>query len=318
MKKIDISFTLSPEYKNQFVAIQKTEFSLSFELQNGKHRIETTPIDIGRLMYFNNSVLQAQLSFSYEFDAEHKILTVGGTGYATKDSMHLTTFPKGTVEYCHQDYLHCTIDDEGSKYNANWNYTTQMTPNLEELFIAIIKNANDTLIETIKQQEGLTIRVKTDPPKLSPEDYSNMLTVYKENKFVSMYDPNTDYGDSYSIISIESIWGGIVTFTYGENFANVIGSTPDPHIAGKSWIRLWEDQYGIATTCTSLNYNNFVCNVSSGLVGGHIILGTVAKVMPAGSDVYIMPICTAHNNNDNVYMAALQYLGGIWLKNYLN
>jgi hypothetical protein len=25
----------------------------------------------------------------------------------------------------------------------------------------------------------------------------------------------------------------------------------------------------------------------------------------------------AHNNNDNVYMEALMYLEGIWLKNYL-
>ncbi|MBJ6369277.1 hypothetical protein [Snuella sedimenti] len=317
MKKVNIEFTLSPEYKNQFVDIQKRTSSLSFELQDGKHTITTKPVDIGRLLYFNNSILQAYLSFSYEFDAESKTITLCGMDFETKDAMRLTTYPKGTTEYCHQGYSKCTIDDESSMYNSNWNYNTQMTPNLESLFVDVIKDANNTLLEAIKKLEGLTIKIKTLPPKLPSEVYLNTLLVYTGGKFTGIYDPNKNYAEGYSLKSIESVWGGIVTFTYGENFANVIGSTHDPHIASKSWIKLWEGQYGTATTCTSLNYNGFVCNVSSGLVGGHVITGKVAKVMPAGSDVYIMPICTAHNNNDNVYMAALQYTG-VWLKNYLH
>jgi hypothetical protein len=318
MEKLDILFTLSPNYKNQFVDIQETNINLSFELENGKHVIKTTPIDIGRLMYFNDSILQAQLSFSYEFDAENKIITVCGTDYSIKDSMCLITFPKGTTEYCYQGYSNCAINDEGSLYNPNWNYNTQMTPNLEDLFVDIIKEANNTLIETIKEQlEGITIRIKTLPPKLFAEEYLNTLIVYKENEFVGIHDPNLDYGEGYSFKSIESVWGGTVRFTQGENFSNVIGSTNDPHIGGLSWIKLWENQFGPATICTSYQYNGFNCN--NHLVGGHIILGKQAQKVPAGSNsVYIMPICNANNNNDNVYMAALKYLDGIWLKNYLN
>jgi hypothetical protein len=40
--------------------------------------------------------------------------------------------------------------------------------------------------------------------------------------------------------------------------------------------------------------------------------------MPSGSNsVYIMPICVQHNNDDNVYMATLTNVKGIWLNNYL-
>ncbi|AUP80212.1 hypothetical protein [Flavivirga eckloniae] len=319
MKSKDILFRLSPDYKNQFVDIQKTTVNLGLEFQNGKHTITTKAVSIGRLEYINSMSLYAELSFTYEFDAKHKVLTICGTDYEAKESMTLTTFPEGTAEYCHQGYSKCTIEDEGSMCNPNWNYNTQMTPNLESLFVDVIKEANNTLIETLQNIEGLTVQIKTSPPQLSPEAYLETLLVYKKGEFVGIYDPKEDYGDDYSFKSIESVWGGEVTFNYGENFANVIGSSHDPHIGGKSWIGLWQAQYGLATTCTSLNYKGFHCNVSSGLVGGHVILGTVALKEPAGSDsVYIMPICTAHNNNDNVYMAALQYVKGIWLKNYLN
>ena len=68
--------------------------------------------------------------------------------------------------------------------------------------------------------------------------------------------------------------------------------------------------------CTSYQFGGFGCGNS--LVGGHIILGTQAKIVAKGSNsVYIMPICIQHNNDDNVYMEALKYLKGIWLKNYL-
>ena len=69
---INISLNLSPDYKNEFVDIQKNDYSLNFELQDGKHKISTPLMEVGQLMYFNNSTLLAQLSFSYEFDAAKK------------------------------------------------------------------------------------------------------------------------------------------------------------------------------------------------------------------------------------------------------
>lgn len=314
-----MSLTLSPDYKNSFVDIQKTMTDFSFELKNGKHQIKTTPTDIGLLNYFNNSILQAQFSFTYDFDEANRTLTLAGTDYSSKDAMVLTTFPKGTDEYCHQSYSLCKVDDEDSLYNPNWNYNTPMTPNLENVFVTMLREANEILIETAKQVEGIIVRVRTHPPILSPEEFSKMLLVYKENKLVGMHNPNQEYGEEFTIVSVFSVWGGTVRFNKGENFANVIGSTNDPHIGGLTWIELWRRQFGPATTCTSLNYNKFVCNVQFGLLGGHIIVGQQAQRVPNGSNsVYIMPICNAHNGNDKVYMAALQYQDGIWLNNYLN
>jgi hypothetical protein len=119
------------------------------------------------------------------------------------------------------------------------------------------------------------------------------------------------------VLTLESVFGGEVTLSYGEQFANVIGSTTDPKIAGLTWIQLWANQFGVyPVVCTSYQLNGFSCG--SSLVGGHVIAGTQAKtVTPGSNSVWIFPICVQHNNNDNVYMEALKYLKGIWLKNYL-
>lgn len=319
MKNLNMSLTLSPDYKNSFVDIQKTETDFSFELENGKHLIKTIPTDIGRLNYFNNSILQAQFSFTYDFDEANRTLTLAGTDYSSKDALVLTTFPKGTNEYCHQSYALCKVDDEDSLYNPNWNYNTPMTPNLEDIFTSMLREANETLIETAKKIEGIIVRVRTHPPVLSPEEFSKMLFVYKKNELVGIHNPNQEYGEEFTIVSVSSVWGGTVRFNKGENFANVIGSTNDPQIGGLTWIELWRKQFGSAITCTSLDYNKFVCNVQFGLLGGHIIVGQQAQKVPNGSNsVYILPICSNHNNNDNIFMAALQYQDGIWLNNYLN
>src|SRR5262249_14429005 len=123
-------------------------------------------------------------------------------------------------------------------------------------------------------------------------------------------------GPGDKIVTVDSVWGGTVAFSHGEAFANVIGSTSDPKIAGLTWLTLWANQFGTPNICTSYQFNGFNC--SGFLVGGHVVTGQQAKVMPAGSNaVYIFPICVSHNNNNNVYMEALQYVNGIWLKNYL-
>ena len=314
---INISLNLSPDYKNEFVDIRKNDYNLSFELQDGKHAVSTPLLEIGQLMYFKNSTLLAQLSFTYEFDEANRLLTINGTNYSSAESMCLTTFPKGTNEFWYQRPLVSSVGSESILFNPNWNYDTPMTPRLNTLFVDIVKAANDKLIQAVKGIEGLIIQIKTPPPRLSPEEHAELLLVYKSGQFAGLYDPNKDYGPDFTIKPIESVWGGTVQFNYGENFANVIGSTYDPRIGGNSWIRLWENQFGAANICTSYQYQGFNCN--NYLVGGHVIVGQHAAVVPAGSNsVYIMPICNAHNNNDNVYMAALQYLNGVWLNNYLN
>lgn len=314
---INLSLTLTPNYSNDAVAIQEKTYSLSFELEDGRHVIATPFMDTGQLSYYKNATLMAQLSFAYEYDAENKVITIDGPDYNSDNSMKLTTYPQNTNEFWHQKATEASTADSKLLYNPNWNYNTPMTPNLAPIFTDIVKTAINTLIQVAKATPGLTVQVRTMPPKLTQEEHEALRLVYVGGKFAGLFDPSQDYGTDYTVKTIESVWGGTVHFNYGENFANVIGSTGDPRIAGLSWIRLWENQFGPANTCTSLNYNGFNCGNS--YVGGHVILGTQARAMPRGSNsVYIMPICHAHNNNDNVYMAALQYQDGVWLNNYLN
>ena len=173
------------------------------------------------------------------------------------------------------------------------------------------------MIEALKRVPGLIVRVRQHPPELSADDYLNLLTVYRRGEFLGLYDQGREYGPDDVVATIESVFGGEVTFKVNEAFANVIGSTHDPKIAGQAWLNLWVNQFEVyPTICTSFQFQGFPCG--SVLLGGHVVIGKVAQNVPAGSNsVYIFPICKSHNNNDNVYMEALQYQSGVWLKNYL-
>ena len=162
----------------------------------------------------------------------------------------------------------------------------------------------------------MIVQIRTPLPYLSAEHYLSLCTVHRNGQFLEMYDKNKEYGSDVTIGNVESTWGGTIHMHLGENFANVIGSTGDSIIAGKSWIRLWADQFsGYPSICTSYNYLGFVCGNT--FVGGHVITGMTAQTVAVGSNsVYIYPICHAHNNDNSVYMAALQHLDGVWLNNY--
>lgn len=318
METIAVTVPLAARYQNEFINIEKTSCTIALPLEPGSHTAVSDPVRIGSLSLLNNPGITAQLQVSYEYDKDRNLLTLYGTTYVSEQSTRLKTYLEGTDEYCLQQMDGCyTGKNREQGYNAQWNYTSPLTPGLEEHFKEIIRDVNHIVFRAAKTVEGLTIRVKTPPPQLTQTAYKNLLLVYKNGIFQGLYDPEKHYDDNFTFKSIQSVWGGTVHFYYGENFANVIGSTPDPKIGGNSWLGLWRNQFGNPTICTSYQYGGFQCN--NYLVGGHIILGKNASVVPRGSDsVYIMPICNAHNNNDNVYMAALQYLDGIWLKNYLN
>lgn len=317
MKTILLSVPISPNYKNDYIELSEKEYQLRFDIQDGSHDVKSDPIEIGKLKHSTDKIIIAQLSFSYHFDQKNNILTLFGSDFEDEKSISLITYLKGTSEYCIQKVNTCSVATKGGKFNPNWNYTTYVTPNLEANFAEITKNANDQLIKAAKNIKDVIVHVKTLPPKLSAEEHKNLLLVYKDGSFLELQQPNKTYDEHHTVRTIESVWGGTVHFNYGENFANVIGSTNDPKIAGQSWIGLWRNQFGNPNACTSLNYGGFPC--TNYLVGGHVVLGQQASYVPPGSNaVYIMPICQAHNSNDNVYMAALHYLNGIWLKNYMN
>ena len=130
-------------------------------------------------------------------------------------------------------------------------------------------------------------------------------------------------GDMIEIDGVRSQFGGAVTFAATDVFANVIGSTGDRPIDNLAWIRLWERTYNTtATQCSSFGFptvNNTPFPCTTNLIGGHVIKGQTASVVPPGSnDVYIIPICQKHNKNNNVFMSPVTERRAVWLKNYHN
>lgn len=109
------------------------------------------------------------------------------------------------------------------------------------------------------------------------------------------------------------LWGSVITgsvvWGVDADFAIVEGSTDDPYPPGfNSWISVWEDTYGPApSVCASSGFPaGFVCTPDVDLLGGHVIAGKQASSMDRGDDVYVIPICNAHNNDDQIYMQATE------------
>lgn len=164
------------------------------------------------------------------------------------------------------------------------------------------------------------IKLEKDIIKYDIKNIQKIPMLYKNKEYFMPIIDNIIFGND---LNLGSAWMGIVRFNNNEDFANVIGSTGDLNIAGLSWIQLWRNQYGQENTCSSFNFSipgPFACTTPliGNIVGGHVVLGRRAVNLPYGSYCFIMPICKAHNNNDNVSMQARQYINGIWLQHYHN
>lgn len=315
----DISFPvgLNQRYANSYADIGGPVFDATLRLEHGSHTAISDPHDFGTLHGAPGSGrIVAQFAFGYDYDAEAGVITVSGSDFPTDDGPRIVTTLTDTTEQC-VERTDPGREAEQNLANLHWNYRTPLSPRVGDLLLATAKAANEALIEALDRTPNLVVRIRRPLPPLSDQDYRNLSLVYRDGELQGAFDPSQTYGEGYEVVPLQSVFGGEVHFNYGEAFANVIGSTSDPKIAGLSWIALWAGQFGLyPTICTSSHFGGFPCG--SSLVGGHIITGTKAFKVPKGSNsVYIMPICIQHNNNDNVYMAALQYQYGIWLKNYL-
>jgi hypothetical protein len=319
MLEITISVAPAFPYANAFVELAGRSYEIPVVLTDGTHTFTSADFAVGSLPSFGSRPLMAHVTFTYTYEEAARVITVNGTDYASADSISLVTFPAGTSEFCRQ-WAVAGVGFPADELTANphWNYRTPLMPGLEDVLRGMARRANQSLIAALQRVDDLIVQVRTDPPEVSADDYQQLLAVYRDGRFHGFYGQLDDVSPGDVVTTIESTFGGTVHFNAGENFANVIGSSPDPKIAGKTWVNLWADQFGVyPSICTSFQYGGFGCGYT--IYGGHIILGKVAKAMPAGSNaVYIMPICVQHNNDDTVYMAALQYQAGIWLKNYLH
>lgn len=304
-------------YDNGFVSLASNEHAISFHLEEGTHVATSAIIDLGSVHKAGGARLLGQFSFTYTWSSADRIVTVCGSDFDSPDTMTLATWPEGTQEICRQRASGGGFRYQDLKANPMWNYTTPLTPGVEDIFDGLVKGANEKLIQALQATPDIAVQVRRPVPKLSPDVHEQLMLVYRNGVFDRVHEANTLLGSNEQLYTIESTFGGEVTLNYKEAFANVIGSTSDPKIAGLSWIQLWANQYGqYPVICTSYHSNGFNCGNS--LVGGHVIGGKTAKSMPKGSNsVWIFPICIQHNNDDKVYMEALKYLKGIWLNNYL-
>ena len=316
---LDIEFAVEATggYTNDYVELNGRPHTIKIRLLDGEHTFESEPFDLGILPAVENRRLLGQLTFRYSFDEKNGLVTVCGTDFDSSEAMCLLTVPEGTSEFCYQRASSGGFLADDLMANLHWNYRTLLTPGLDEVFTRMARSANESLIAALTETVGLSTQVRMHPPELTSDEYLQLLTVYRDGTFLGLYEQGQELGPKDMIYTVESVFGGEVTMSYGEAFANVIGSTPDPKIGGLTWIMLWAKQFGMyPTQCTSYLSQGFHCGPT--MVGGHVVSGKSAKKIPNGSNsVYIYPICIQHNNNDSVYMEALTYLKGIWLKNYM-
>ena len=300
MLDIEVPFSLPIGYDNSFVTVRGRSHVVAFHLKEGTHVARSEPVDLGVVHGVGGRRLLGEFSFEYTYEPERRVVTVNGSDFDSARSMCLITTPEGTGEFCRQRVAGGFLAEDLTG-NPRWNYVTYLTPGLRDVFAGLVRTVNDRAIEALQKVPGMIVQVRTHPPQLSAEEQQQFL-----------------YESGGDVFTVDSVWGGVVTLKYSEAFANVIGSSQDPKIGGMSWIRLWEQQYGVtATICTSYQFKGFPCNYP--ILGGHVISGQHAEtVHPGSNSVWIFPICQQHNNNDNVYMAALRYLNGIWLKNYMH
>jgi len=309
-----VEVPLTPAYTCSLVTINATNIPLEFLLTDGDHQLQTAGVNVGTLQFAPSPVLQASIAMWYNYNSSTNTLTFCSNDLVSPDSPSLTTFPQGTTQYCHQHTY--ASDTAPCGLNPNWNYCTNAMPGLQELLRQTICAANTTVINAAIAQ-GYNVIVRSAMPALAPEHAENLASVYRGGKFLELYDRTKAYTAEDTILHIESTFYGEIYLNQSDVYANVIGSTGDPKVAGKSWLQLWLAQFGNVYTCASLNYGGFPCNPQYGLLGGHVILGKTASKVPTGANyVFIMPICSAHNNNDNVYMAPVTTNKGVALHNY--
>ncbi|KAK6497665.1 hypothetical protein TWF481_012070 [Arthrobotrys musiformis] len=269
--------------------------------------------------------LLGRLVFSYTYNCENKSVTLCSTDYPSGDGMKLLTFPKDTTDICVEHSADVGFPADEGFSGGLWNYQSNLMPGAAQIFKGITRNASDSLITALRSDPKLIVQLRALPAELSIESALALSQVYRDGEYVEMYDHTKVYGPEFSILGYGSVLNNPPTAVLAGNFANVLGSTGDRKINGWAWLELWERQVNggnPATDCASKHYNGFQCNNVGryNLVGGHVVIGNAARPGTiGGNDVYIIPICDAHNKYTFIGpMAPVIYSQAVWLNNYHN
>jgi hypothetical protein len=305
---------LTPSYPNPYVTVNPTEVTVSIPLLPGERTTTTPEQVVGILTNFANPNLIGTLTVWSEYEPLTNTLTFCSNDLVDSDSTYLSTYMQGGQEQTCRQHTYLS-DTTPCGSNENWNYCSGLTPGLMQAFQNTVREANQGIIDQAIAQ-GFTVIVRSPAPQVTDEEASKLLIAYENEVFKEVFDPEKGYGENITVQGIESTWYGEIYLNLTDFFANVIGSTSDPKIAGKSWLGLWEGQFGGASSCSSFKFQGFPCG--SYLVGGHVILGKTATEVTSGSNsVFIMPICAGHNANNSIYMAPISYTKGIAIHNYM-
>lgn len=303
-------------YRSAGVELHGRPLTFTFSLRAGEHSFSSEAFEIGTVHALDGCKLYACVEFRYSYDRDESTITVCGTDYESRDAMHLVTVPQQTSGYCIHPAAYQAIPIGERATAGTWCDLVRLSPGLEEALRALARSANAALISILENVPGLNVEVLQRSPA-SPADFR---VVYRSGIFLGLYEPGRLYGPQDKVVHVDSVYRSNKRLTNLAKFANVIGSTPDPKVSSRSWIRLWMLKTNNArpTRCTSSGFGRFVCNTF--FVGGHTVTGTIAQRVRAGTNnkVMIIPICVRHNNNDHVFMEA-RWNGrmAIILNNYL-
>jgi hypothetical protein len=287
---LQVTVPLTPAHTSESVTVEETTATLTIPLVHGEQRSTTPEQVVGTLADAANPNLVGTLTVWSDYEPTYRVLTILGSEFESADSPYLSVYPQS---------------DRGR---------TIEQPTLSD---DAVRSANEAIVEAALAQ-GISVIVRTPPPELDPELEEKLLLVYENGVLKEPYDPDKEYGEDTQVFNIQSTFGGTMVLAGGTDFANVIGSTPDPKPAGtKAWRELWEVTFKVVgNQCASEGFMGFKCGTP--YVGGHSIFGQVPGEVPKGSNnVFIIPICQQHNTNNKVYMNPIKYNQAVSLHHYM-
>ncbi|KAM7193848.1 hypothetical protein V8F33_007534 [Rhypophila sp. PSN 637] len=303
--------------------------NITVSFKDGTHLFSSPDFKIGTDYTHGERAIFGRLVFRYTYDSCNQCITVCGTDYPSADGMSLISHPEGSesqeeedtcVEHAAENVGFPADELHGRR---SWNYHSQLMPGAAKVIKTIVRDANEALLAALKcftaadTPTPVSVITRSLPPILPLPIYHSLTSVHRDGKFLETYDPTKTYLAIDRINPIDSTYKGTKDLTEGWEFANVIGSTDDPHIDDRSWINLWEWACKEdPELCTSYKFEKFDCDDK--LLGGHVIAGQHAITVDKGSnDVLIVPICTGHNNDDKRYMSVIENFKAVVLGNYM-
>jgi hypothetical protein len=297
--------------------LTKQSIPVELKLTEGEHTFTSSPIEIGTFFHFK---VFGHISITYSYDPHMEYITISGKKDINEKQLAIHVSLEEHPEFTTKQQLN-SINSEVSTPNMLTNFIRD-TSMVKQYFQTAIYQAIDSLVKHLLDTDIQGVIQTGSAPIVSIHNYQDYAAMFAPKKAIVKLPSLKDIIEIQK--TVESTYGGTITWTLNYSFANVIGSTSDPKPPGyNSWIQLWADACngGHDTThCSSYNYadgqSGFTCNTDN-FVGGHVIPGQSAKKMPKGSTVYIFPICKRHNGKDNIYMSSRYNPEGVVLHNYM-